>query len=184
MNRELNTSDVGLLVTASYSELRGLADRMLAREAPGHLLQRTALVHEAVVRLLRQSKFACTGRTHCVAVAAIMMRRILIDAGRRDAHLRCHVQQIESTTARQAEPQPQTDMLALGEALERLAAEHPRKARVVELRFFGGLSLEATADALGTTTRTIERDWQYARAWLYRTLFGDGPEPATGAKSS
>jgi RNA polymerase sigma factor (TIGR02999 family) len=164
------------LLPLVYDELRALAGHYLAGERPGHTLQPTALVHEAFVRLAQQSRVDWQGRTHFLAVGAQAMRRILID------HARGRGRERRGGAARRvplegldpAAPVPAADLLALGEALERLAALDPRQARVVELRCLGGLSMDEVAAELGVSKRTVEGDWKMARAWLRRAL-REGP---------
>ena len=168
------------LLPLVYDELRGLARRHLAAERVDHTLQATALVHEAFLRLVDQDRVQWRNRAHFLAVGATAMRRILVDHARARGRLkrggggdRRRLSLDEALGL--AAVEDRTDLLALDEALTRLAAEHPDKVRVVEMRFFGGLSTEETAAVLGVTTRTVERHWQFARAWLFRAL-EDGAE--------
>lgn len=156
-----------------YDELRRLAGRRLARER-GESLQPTALVHETYLRLIDQRSVNWQNRTHFFAIAARLMRRILIDhARRRDADRRgggaVHVTLDE---AREVSNARSAELLALDEALDELATVDPRKSHVVELRFFGGLSVQETAEALGVSEVTVMRDWSTARAWLHRSIIG------------
>ena len=162
------------LFTMVYDELRRLATGVLRHERPGHTLQPTALVHEAYLRLSDQDHARWENRAHFLAVAARAMRRILVDHARsRNAEKRgsgaAHVA-LEDVHFSPAQPVGDLDLLVLDEALERLAALDPRQARVVELRFFGGLSIEETAAAVTASPRTVKRDWQLARAWLKREM--------------
>ena len=164
------------LLPLVYDELRRLAARKLARESPDHTLEATALVHEAYVRLVGPAgeRRRWAGRRHFFAVAADAMRRILVDeARRRRSHKRgggaAHV------TIDNFEPaarQPTTDLLALNEALDKLAAADPAAAELVKLRYFGGLTLPEVAEALALSPRTADRLWAYARAWLRQEISG------------
>jgi RNA polymerase sigma factor (TIGR02999 family) len=166
------------LLPLVYDELRRLADRYLHRERSDHTLQATALVHEAYLRLIDQ-KVSWANRAHFFGVAAEMMRRILIDHARgRQAvkrgsgGIKMSLDDVLEITDEKA-----ADLIALDEALKALAAFDAQKARVVELRFFGGLSIEETASVLGVGTATITRQWRLAKAWLYHELSkGDGEQ--------
>lgn len=160
------------LFSAVYDELRRVAASALRRERAGHTLQPTALVHEAYVRLAAEPGERWRDRTHFLATAALAMRRILVDhARRRNALKRRHDErQVPLDTLAAAADTPDVDILALDRALLDLAALDPRQARVVELRFFGGLSVEETAEVVGASIRTVKRDWQAARAWLRRAM--------------
>jgi RNA polymerase sigma factor (TIGR02999 family) len=158
------------LLPLVYDELRKLAAQKLAREAPGQTLQATALVHEAYVRLVGDQHF--DGRGHFFAAAAEAMRRILVDAARRKKRLkrggerkRLDLDQLEV-----ADEAISDDLLALDEALTRLAEADPSAAELVKLRYFAGLSTPQAAEALGTSLRSAERLWTYARAWLRRAM--------------
>ncbi|MGI8656144.1 MAG: sigma-70 family RNA polymerase sigma factor [Pyrinomonadaceae bacterium] len=160
------------LMPLVYDELRRLAANYLRRERSDHTLQPTALVHEAYLRLIDQTRVEWQNRAHFYAIAAQMMRRILID------HARAHTSEKRGGHERRLSldeaailPQERAaDLIALDDALKQLAATDERKSRVVELRFFGGLSVKETAEVLGVHTATIERDWMVAKAWLYREL--------------
>lgn len=163
------------LLPLVYDEFRALARHYLSQERHNHTLQPTALVHEAYMKLVDQSRVDWHGKSHFFAVAAQAMRRILVDHARsrqRDKRGggRARVVLDEAVAL---SPQKDEDVLALDEALERLAAIDPRQAKVVELRFFGGLSVEEVAQALGVSKRTVEGDWTFARAWLSRELRND-----------
>jgi RNA polymerase sigma factor (TIGR02999 family) len=160
------------LMPLVYAELRGIAHRYMSTERADHPLQTTALVHEAYMRLVDISRLRWQDRAHFYAVAAQTMRRILVDAARkRDAQRRgadpSHV--VLDADALQA-PQRGEDLVGLDEALTRLAAFDPRKARVVELRYFGGLTAEETAEVVGVSAVTVMRDWRMAKLWLLRQL--------------
>ena len=160
------------LFSALYPELRQRAALLLRRERPGHTLRPTDLVHEAYLRLADQSRCRWQDRAHFLAVASQAMRRILVDhARRRTAQKRGRQHQITLDTAAQdALPTSSDDILGVDEALERLALLDARQARVVELRYFVGLSIEETAEVIGTSIATVKRDWMVARAWLQREL--------------
>jgi RNA polymerase sigma factor (TIGR02999 family) len=157
-----------------YAELRKLAHRYMNREHAGHTLQTTALVHEAFLRLLCNPQDSWQNRAHFYAIAAQMMRRILVDYAR--ANLRAKRGggatriALEDIDVPVAEPALNPDIIALDDALEKLAEIDPRRSRVVELRFFGGLSVEEAAHVLRVAPDTIVRDWRVARAWLFRYL--------------
>ena len=154
-----------------YGELRRRAAAQLRRERPGHTLQPTALVHEAYIRLVGQRRADWRNRAQFIAVASQMMRRILVDGARaRQTRKRGGVHLTLGDAAAVAGPSFNVDVLDLDAALDRLSAFDPRKAQIAELRFFGGLSLEETGDLLQLSAKTIERDWQAARAWLFRAL--------------
>jgi RNA polymerase sigma factor (TIGR02999 family) len=158
------------LMPLLYSELRMLAAHQLAQERPGQTLQATALVHEAYLRLVGDQHF--TGRGHFFAAAAEAMRRILVENARRKAR-RKHGggrQRQELPSDLVGEDKPDQDLLAIDRALARLAQRDPQKARLVELRFFAGLTGEQAALALGISPSTADRQWVFARAWLRREL--------------
>jgi RNA polymerase sigma factor (TIGR02999 family) len=172
---------VSKLMPLVYDELRRLAASYLRRERPGQTLQATALVHEAYVRLINERAQNWQNRTHFLAIAALSMRQILVERARRrkaakrggdperitlDEHL---------LGDRAAGSAAEIDLVALDEALERLAAEHERQAKIVEMRYFGGLSVEECADALQISPATVKRDWTVARAWLKRALDSTPP---------
>jgi RNA polymerase sigma factor (TIGR02999 family) len=163
------------LMPVVYDELRKLADHYLRHERPDHTLQPTALVHEAYLRLAGIREMELRNRAHFYGAAARIMRRVLVDHARqRGAAKRggpsAHVPFDEGMDMPVA---PETDFLALDQALSALEAIAPDKARVVELRYFGGLSVDETADYLDIAPATVKRHWAFARAWLYRRLSGD-----------
>jgi RNA polymerase sigma factor (TIGR02999 family) len=174
----------GQLWSIVYDELRRLAAERLAHEKPGQTLQATALVHEAYLRLVGKPGGASgteqarwEGRGHFFAAAAEAMRRILIDQARRKHSAkrggdRQRVPLDEAASLATAEGAPREDLLALDEALSQLEAEEPVKARLVQLRFFAGVSLEDAAEMLGVSPATAKRYWVYARSWLYGKLHG------------
>jgi RNA polymerase sigma factor (TIGR02999 family) len=157
-----------------YAELRKIAHRYMNRERAGHTLQTTAVVHEAFLRLLGNPQENWQNRSHFYAIAAQMMRRILVDYAR--ANLRAKRGGETTRVALEDIDAPVTelaldpDLIALDAALEKLAEIDPRRGRVVELRFFGGLSVEETAHVLQVAPDTVVRDWRVAKAWLFRYL--------------
>jgi RNA polymerase sigma factor (TIGR02999 family) len=153
-------------------ELHRLARRYMARERLGHTLQTTALVNEAYVRLIDGTRVDWQNRTHFFAVSAQVMRRILVDFARSHQNLKHggNARQITFDEAAVISAEPDANLIALDQALNALSALDPRQSQVVELRFFGGLSLEETAEALKTSVGTVRRDWTLARAWLRREL--------------
>jgi RNA polymerase sigma factor (TIGR02999 family) len=170
------------LLPLVYDELRRLAAQKLAQEQPGLTLQATALVHEAYLRLVDTDKEQrWNGRGHFFAAAAEAMRRILVDSARRKHSLKRggRQQRVSLEEAISLNEQPADDLLALDEALTRLAQEDPAKAELVKLRYFAGLSVEQTAEALGISRATADRYWAYAKVWLYHAVTG-GDEPAPG----
>jgi RNA polymerase sigma factor (TIGR02999 family) len=161
------------LLPLVYDELRKLAAARLAAERPGHTLDATALVHEAYLRLVGDQRFDHRG--HFFAAAAEAMRRILVDAARRkkaDKH-GGGLQRHDAADLPIAAPEPAEDLVAIDEALDLLAAADPRKAELVKLRYFAGLSIEEAADALGISPATAKRDWAYSRAWLFQKISGE-----------
>lgn len=160
------------LMPQVQQELHRIADRYLAAERPGHDLQATALINEAYLRLVDWKDIQWADRAHFFALAANMMRRVLVDHARRRDRAKRGGDAVQVSLIEAAHvPTPEhADVLALDEALQRLEALDPRKSRMVELRFFGGLSLEETAEALGVSVGTVRRDWSLARAWLLREL--------------
>ena len=157
------------LLPAVYDELRRLAANYLRRERVGHTLQPTALVHEAYLRLVDQTRVEWQNRAHFFGVAAQMMRRILVDHARgQQAEKRGgDVQKISLDENIDVSALRASELVALDEALERLAELDPQKSRLVELRFFGGLSVEETAEVMGVSAPTVKRHWRLAKAWLY-----------------
>jgi RNA polymerase sigma factor (TIGR02999 family) len=170
----------GDLLPMVYKELRSLAAQKLAGEAPGQTLQPTALVHEAYLRLVGGQDPGWSGRGHFFAAAAEAMRRILVERARRRKRLRHGGgRQLSLEGMELIGDIPSDDLLALDEALQRFAREDPRAARLVELRYFAGLSMPEAAEALGLPLRTAERNWTYARTWLHREVArGDTAPPA------
>jgi RNA polymerase sigma factor (TIGR02999 family) len=159
------------LMAEMYGELRTLARRYLDRERPGHTLQPTALVNEVYLKLVDQSEVDWKGRTHFFALGAQVMRRVLVDHARRKGRakrgggLQRAAVDVSLISARSA-----ADVLAVHEAIQDLGKLDPRQARIVELRFFGGLSVAEVAEVLGLAQRTVEAEWTMIRAWLRRRL--------------
>ena len=158
-----------------YRELHRIAGRHIASEHAGHTLQATALVHEAFLKLVDQRRVDWQNRAHFFNLAATLMRRILVDHARSTHRLKrgADVPKVslnEATEASEASALDLADILTLDRALEELQALDPRQCQIVELRFFGGLTVEETADAMTVSTGTIKREWAVARAWLYQRL--------------
>jgi RNA polymerase sigma factor (TIGR02999 family) len=169
------------LLPLVYEELRRLAAQRLAREKPGQTLQPTALVHEAYVRLIGDDPARpWEGRGHFFAAAAEAMRRILVEAARRKGRVRHGggLRRCELPTDGPAATAPVEDVVAVDEALERLAAVDPRAAELVKLHYFAGLTIEQAAAVLGVSARKAYAVWAYARAWLFRSLGGDASSGA------
>ncbi len=160
------------LMPLVHDELHRLAHRYMQRERTGHTLQTTALVNEAYLRLIDADNVEWHNRAHFYAISANLMRRILIDFARTRGYQKRGGNLIRLELDEKLAPTPQrdVDLLALDDALNRLADFAPREARVVELRFFGGLSEEEIAEVLSVTSRTVRRDWTSARAWLEREM--------------
>jgi RNA polymerase sigma-70 factor, ECF subfamily len=160
------------LVPLVYGELHRLAHRYISRENPGHTLQTTALAHEAYLRLVGTKSVRWQNRAHFFAVAANVMRRILVDLARSRNNLKCGggAAQISLDRVAIASPERGPDMVALDEALQKLALLNPRQSQVVELRYFGGLTEEQVSETIKVSPRTVRSDWRLARVWLYREL--------------
>ena len=163
------------LVPMVYAEFHRLAQRYMAHERPGHILQTTALVNEAYVRLVDTAQTNWRNRAHFFAACSQVMRRILVDWARsRQASKRGgEAQALQLDEALVVTDEPGADIVALDDALNALAALDPRKGQVVEMRFFGGLSVEETAAVLKTSPETVMRDWKFAKSWLRRELSGE-----------
>jgi len=160
------------LIPLIYEELRRLAHQHMRRENPGHMLQTTALVHETYLRLIDQSQLHFKNRAHFVGMAARLMRQILVDDARRRKGVkrggdltRVPISEIANLAQQQA-----VNLLTLDEALNMLAEKDSRQSEIVELRFFGGLSIEETAEVLNVSPGTVMRDWTFARAWLQKEM--------------
>ena len=170
--RQGDAAALDQLVPVVYQKLRRLARHHMAGQRPGHTLQATALVNEAYMRLIDCEQVNWKDRAHFFAISARMMRRVLVEFARARQY------QKRGAGARKtsldegviASPQRGQDLVALDDALQALAAEYPRQAQVVELRFFGGLSVEETAEVLHVSAITVMRDWQLAKVWLAREL--------------
>jgi RNA polymerase sigma factor (TIGR02999 family) len=166
------------LVPLVHEELHRLAHRCMRHEQPGHTLQTTALVNEAYLRLVNADTVRWEDRSHFFAISATVMRRILVDfararrAKKREA-IRLKVP-VDLESLQVAAPRPDADVVALDDALQSLAAFDARGARIVELRYFGGLTVEESAEVLGVSSKTVKRDWAAARAWLMGELERDG----------
>jgi RNA polymerase sigma factor (TIGR02999 family) len=161
-----------LLMPLVYQELRRLAKRYMARENPGQTLQATALVHEAYLRLIEQRLVSWQNRAHFFAISAQMMRRILVDRARARHYDKrggeaCHISLDDALVV---SPEKDAELVDLDDALKSLAMLDPRKSRVVEMRFFGGLSVEESAEVLKVSVDTVMRDWKLAKVWLLREL--------------
>jgi len=161
------------LIPLVYDELRSLADRQLAGERGGHTLQPTAVVHEAYLKLVDQRQVTWRNRGHFFSVAAQVMRRLLVDHARRRGAQKRGGEETRVTLEDVAAETPaaEAEILAVDQALERLAALDATQAKVVELRYFGGLTLEEIAEVLGASPSTVGRAFRLAKAWLYRELF-------------
>jgi RNA polymerase sigma factor (TIGR02999 family) len=164
------------LIPLVYRELHQIARRHMRHEGAGHSLQATALVNEAYLRLVDAHDVEWHDRAHFLAVAARVMRRILVDhaRARRSEKRGGHVANVTFDEALLVSSEPRQDFVALDEALEVLAKFDKRKSRVIELRFFGGLSVEDTASVLKVSPATVMGDWRLAKAWLRREMRGDG----------
>jgi len=161
-----------LLIPLVYKELRRIAAAHLKHESPDHLLQPTALVHEAYLRISELKKIDWQCRSHFFAVSATLMRRILVDHARAN-RARKRGQSWDAVSLNEAilpSPERAPELLALDEALTQLATLDERQARIVELRFFAGMSEEETGEVLGVSARTVKRDWRIAKAWLFKEL--------------
>jgi RNA polymerase sigma factor (TIGR02999 family) len=160
------------LIPLVYKELRRLAKRYMAREQPGHLLQTTALVNEAYLQLIDWNKVGWKNRAHFFGVSAQLMRRILVDFARSRNYAKRggEVRHVSLDEALEVSHHRGPDLVALDDAVNALAVFDPRKTQVVELRFFGGLSVEETAEVLKVSPRTVMREWSLAQAWLNREL--------------
>lgn len=164
------------LMSLVYEELHRLAHRYMKRESPGHTLQTSALVNEAFVRLVDQTNVQWQSRAHFFGIAAQMMRRILVDYARSRNYAKRGggAQQISLDEGLTVSEGRSAEVVGVHEALEQLAEFNPRKSQIVELRFFGGLSIEETAGVLGVSPGTVMRDWTLAKAWLRREISSVG----------
>lgn len=172
------------LMPLVYEELRQISRRYLASERPDHTLQPTALVHDAYLRIVDQRRVQWRDRWHFFGVAAQMMRRILVDHERgRRAAKRAAGERVALDEAAVAADGRDVNLLALDAALDRLAAIDPEKSRLVEMRFFAGLTVEEIAAAQNVATRTVQRQWRLARLWLFRELRDGDAAPTVDARS-
>ena len=171
------------LVPLLYSELRKLARSLMAKTPPGNTLQTTALVHEAYLRLVGDADPGWSGRGHFFGAAAQAMRQILVDQARRKASVKHggNLKRVDTEWDRALES-PSIDILALDEALERLERDDPEKARMVMLRYFGGLNEKETAAVLGLSLRTLQREWRFVRVFLFTQLSDTGNGRAVGRR--
>lgn len=170
--RDGNKEALDKLIPLVYDELRRLADHYLRRERPDHTLQATALVHEAYFRLVDQRNVDWQNRAQFFGIAAGLMRRILLEHARshRAAKRGGDKQKLSLDEAMGLSKERDVDLVALDEALDLLAALDPRQSRIVELRFFGGLTIEETAEVLGVSPITVHREWRVTKAWLLREI--------------
>lgn len=188
VTRLLNAADAGDgsaagdLLPLVYAQLHGMANRKMRHERADHTLQATALVHEAYLRLVDRTRLQrWESRWQFFAAAAEAMRRILVERARARGRIKRggHAQRVDLASLELSVHEPPDELIALDEALRELAREHPDRARLVNLRYFGGLTHEQAAAALGVSVSTADRHWAYARAWLYRrmaTPTGENPE--------
>jgi RNA polymerase sigma-70 factor, ECF subfamily len=172
--REGNDAALERLVPLVDTELRRLARHYLRRERPGHVLQTTALVNEAFIRLMNWKDVSWQNRGHFLAMAARLMRHILVDISRRRAKDDDgrEIRIVDLGEANGVTVEPSRELVAIDEALRELAEHDPRKAQIVEMRFFGGLTLDEIADVLDVAPITVSREWAKARAWLHREVRG------------
>lgn len=176
--REGEKSALDRLMPAVYEELKRLASAYMRRQRPGHSLQTVDLVNEAYMRLIDSSRVNWQDRNHFYAISSQIMRRLLVDSARKRNSQKRGGGRAQITLEDNLEiaADAGTDLVALDEAMKLLAELNPRQSRIIELRYFGGLTEEETAEVLGVSSRTIRRDWTVARAWLYRELTG-APAP-------
>jgi RNA polymerase sigma factor (TIGR02999 family) len=174
-----------LLIPLIHSELHRLAHIYMVRERKGHTLQTTALVNEAYLRLVDAKQVSFQNRTHFFAISANLMRRILVDFARSRGYQKRggNIVKVELEDACIPAPNLRSDVVALDDALNALAASYEREAKVVELRFFGGLSEEETAETLGISLRSVQRDWALAKAWLLREMRSGGRDESETSRT-
>ena len=175
--QEGDRSALDRLLPLVYDQLHHLADRQLRRERQGHTLQPTAVVHETYLRLVDQKRATWQSRAQFFAVAAGMMRRVLVDhaRGRRAAKRGGLAPHLAIDEVDAGIDPPSVDLVDLDDALDKLGALDADQAKIVELRFFGGLTVEETAEVVGSSPATVKRDWHSAKAWLFRELGGSSP---------
>ncbi len=180
-----NQQALEALVPLIYKELRNLAHNFLYRERPGHTLQTTALVHEAYLKLIDQNDARWQNRAHFFAIAAQAMRRILIDSARKHAAAKRGGPQAELSLDEVADIalEPDSNLLKLDEALNQLAKIDSRQSRIVELRYFGGLTIEETAEVISVSPATVKREWMMARAWLHQEITERGLDQTPASDS-
>jgi RNA polymerase sigma factor (TIGR02999 family) len=177
--REGNQEAANELAPLVYAELRRMAGAYMQRERSGHTLQATALVHEAYMRLVGGEPAEWQNRAHFFAIAAHTMRQVLLDYARRrhaDKRGGAGIRKVDMDADLLVASDALEDVIAVDEALEKLAAIDPRQSRLVELRFFAGLSVEEAAEVLGVSAVTVKREWRLAKAWLRRELYPAGPQ--------
>jgi RNA polymerase sigma factor (TIGR02999 family) len=186
---KLASGDAGVserLIALVYAELRAMAGRCMRRERPGHTLQATVLVHEAFLRLVGEHDVQWQSRTHFFAIAAKVMRRVLIHYAREHRALKRGGAgaRIDLEDALLVAEDHLEDVLVVDESLKKLAAIDPEQSRLVELRFFAGMTVEETAEVMGISTATVKREWSHAKAWLRREMNGRqiGARGASAAK--
>jgi RNA polymerase sigma factor (TIGR02999 family) len=167
-----NQAALEKLMPLVYEELRRLAHGYMGHERPGHTLQTSGLVNEAYLRLIDQSRVQWQNRSHFFGIAAQMMRRVLVDYARTRQYAKHGggAHRVSFDDVKVFSPERGSDVIALDEALKELAAFDPRKSQIVELRFFGGMSIEEAAEVLGVSPGTVMRDWTMAKAWLRKAL--------------
>jgi RNA polymerase sigma-70 factor (ECF subfamily) len=173
------------IVVLVYPELRRIARRCLTNERPGHTLQATALVNEAYLRLVDIDRMQWRDRSHFFAVGARIMRRILVDHARSRGYAKRGGggQRVDFNEALVVSPEMDPALVRMDEALTQLATFDPRKARIVEMRYFGGLNAAEIASVLGVSVQTVNRDWSLARSWLAREMNSEATVPAEGKAS-
>ena len=177
--REGEPEAVDRLMELVYHELRGLAGNVFRRERSEHTLQPTALVHEAYLRLLGPHPLQATNKAHFRAIAGIAMRRVLVDHARRRTADKRSVEGVSLSITPETDlaVSPDIDVLELHDALERMSRINERQARLVEMRFFGGMTQTEAAEALGISHATAERDWKIAKVWLKKRLLSEDDDP-------
>ena len=165
------------LIPLVHAELRRLARRYMARQSPGHTLQTSALINEAYLRLVDQQSVQWQDRAHFFAVSAQIMRNILIDHARKYSYAKrgAGARKVSLDEAATMPEQRAAELVALDDALVELATADPRKSQIVELRFFGGLNIEETAEVMKVSSATVQREWRAARAWLQRVMSNEKP---------
>ncbi len=167
-----DSAAAGHLLPLVYDHLRKVAQSMMAKEKPGHTLQPTALVHEAFLRVIGENEPAWEHRGHFFTAAARAMRRILVEEARRRATLKRGGDRarVDVDVVTIAAPRPSADVIALEEAVQRLEAKDPRKGKIVNLRYYAGLTVDETATVLEVSVGTVERDWRYIKSWISAEL--------------